>query len=127
MSRPPTDAEALRAVLAEQARRGAGGERRPQPEELLDHLAGRLPPEDEERLARQLVADPEAARALLDLADFEAAGAAAGSRPPELAARAGWRDLERRLPGAAGRPRRPPPLLSAVAASLLLATLGLGS
>ncbi len=108
MNRPPpqTDPEALIAALAavaEAAWDGApSGE--PEPEELLDYLEGRLPPADEARVARQLAASPEAARALLDLADLEAAGAAAGTQPAELAARAGWRDLERRLPAAAPRP-----------------------
>jgi len=121
MTRPPTDREALIAALAEQARSEAAGE--PEPEELLDYLAGRLSPEDEERLGRQLAASPEAARALLDLEDLEAAGAAAGTRPAELAARAGWRDLRERLP----TPwfRRLPPILSSVAAALLVTTVGL--
>ncbi|HEY0513103.1 MAG TPA: hypothetical protein VGH73_14435 [Thermoanaerobaculia bacterium] len=124
MTRPLTDPEALIAALAEEARRAAPpGE--PTPEELLDYLAGRLPPEDEERLGRQLAASPEAARALLDLADLEAAGAAAGEGPSELATRAGWRDLQTRLPAAAPWVRRLPPLLSSLAAALLIATLGI--
>jgi hypothetical protein len=125
MPPPRTDAEALIAALAEQARSAAGEHPDPEPEELLDYLAGRLTPEDEERLGRQLAASPEAARTLLDLAELEAAGAAAGEGPADLAARAGWRDLERRLPTAAPRSRRPPVWLSAVAASLLVATVGL--
>jgi len=128
---PPGDLEALIAALAEEVRSGAPADPgpEPEPEELLDYLEGRLPPEDEERLARRLVADPEAARALLDLADLEAAGATAGERPADLAARAGWRDFQARLPDAAPRPRRPrpPAWLSAVAAALLVATVGLGS
>lgn len=125
MSRPTTDAEALIAILAEEARNGAGVEAEPEPEELLDYLAGRLSREEEERLDRQLVASPAAARALLDLDDLEAAGAAAGTQPPEVAIRASWRDLEGRLE-AARRPHRTPPLLSVLAASLLIATIGLG-
>src|SRR5215210_2273325 len=126
---PPssTDREALIAALAAQARSGAPAGLDLEPEELLDYLAGRLPPEDEQRVARQLAADPDTARALLDLADLEAAGATAGERPVELAARAGWRDLQAQLPNAAPGPRRPPAWLPAVAASLLVATLGLGS
>jgi hypothetical protein len=127
MSRPPTDAEALIAALAEEARRSAGQHPQPEPEELLDYLEGRLSAADEERLGRQLAADPEAARALLDLADLTAAGTAAGTQPPELAVRAAWRDIRDKLPEAARRPRRLPPVLSAIAASLLLTTLGLGS
>jgi len=125
MSRPPTDREALIAALAEEARSGAG-ERQPEPEELLDFLAGGLDPEEEERLSRLLAASPEASRALLDVADFEAAGAAAGQGPSDLAARAGWRDLQERLPDARPWFRRLPPLLSTIAAALLVSTVGLG-
>jgi hypothetical protein len=125
MTRPPTDREALIAALAEEARRGAGEE--PEPEELLDFLAGRLSPDDEARLDRHLMASPEATQALLDLADLEAAEAGAGSHPADLAVRAGWRDLERRLPGAVPWPRRLPGLLSAIAATLLITTVGLAS
>lgn len=126
MTRPPDDREALIAALAEEARSRAG--ETPEPEELLDYLAGRLAPEDEERLGRELPASPEATRALLDLADFEAAGAAAGSRPPEVAVQAGWRELQGRLPDARRPwPRRLPALLSAAAAGLLVTTVGLGT
>src|SRR3954453_21177982 len=124
MTRPPTDREALIAALAEEARSGAAGE--PEPEELLEFLAGRLPPEDERRVERQLAASPEAARALLDLEDLEAAGAAAGTQPTELAARAGWRDLREHLPAPVPWFRRLPPLLSSIAAVLLVTTVGLG-
>jgi hypothetical protein len=129
MSRPPTDREALIAALAEEARSGAGAEGRrpePEPEELLDFLAGSLDPEEEERLSRLLAASPEASRALLDLADFEAAGAAAGQGPSDLAAHAGWRYLKERLPDARPWFRRLPPLLSTIAAALLVSTVGLG-
>src|SRR3954465_13370454 len=114
MPPPRTDAEALIAALAEQARSAAGETLDPEPEELLDYLAGALTPEDEERLGRQLAASPEATRALLDLAELEAAGAAAGEGPADLAARAGWRALETRLPTAPPQSRRPPVWLSAV-------------
>ncbi|HEY4594940.1 MAG TPA: hypothetical protein VIJ02_00960, partial [Thermoanaerobaculia bacterium] len=124
MTRPPTDREALIAALAEEARSGVTGE--PEPEELLEFLAGRLPPEDERRVERQLAASPEAARALLDLQDLEAAGAAAGTQPTDLAVRAGWRDLQGRLPAAVSWHRRLPPVLSTIAATLLLSTVGLG-
>lgn len=125
---PPssTDREALIAALSEEAR-SAGGEP-PEPEELLAYLEGRLSPEDEQRLDRQLVASPDAARALLDLADFEAAETEAGSRPPDVAVHAGWRDLERRLPVVQPWPRRlSAALLPGIAAALLVATVGLGS
>jgi hypothetical protein len=127
MSPPPTDREALIAALAEEARSGVGaGGRQPEPEELLDFLAGCLDPEEEERLSRLLAASPEASRALLDLADFEAAGATAGQGPSDLAAHAGWRDLKERLPDARPWFRRLPPLLSTIAAALLVSTVGLG-
>ena len=123
MTRPPTDREALIAALAEEARNGVTGE--PEPEELLGFLAGRLPPEDERRVDRQLAASPEAARALLDLQDLEAAGAAAGTQPTDLAVRAGWRDLQGRLPASVPRYRRLPPVLSTIAATLFLSTASL--
>lgn len=134
MTRPPKDRdrEALIALLAagaeETARSGATDEPLPEPEKLLDFLAGHLDPEEEERLSRHLLANPEASRALLDLADLEAAGDEAGERPAELAAVAGWRDFERRLPGAQpARFRRFQTLLPSIAAALLVATLGLSA
>ncbi len=128
MPRPPTDREALIAALAEEARAGAGNAGQPEPEELLDFLAGRLDPEEEERISRRVAASPEASRALLDLADFEAAGAEAGERPREVGTAAAWRDFERRLPAAPPRPLRLRTLLPSVAAALLLvSTLGLAS
>jgi hypothetical protein len=145
----PTDAEALAAALAERAEEeaarlgeepGGGG---PAEEELLDYLDGRLAPEAEAALQRRLVASPEAARKLLDLeellqAQAEArsgaqggtggeAGSRSGEGPADFAVRAGWRDLQGRLPGREGAWRRWPPLLSAVAATLALAVVGLGA
>jgi hypothetical protein len=124
---PRTDRDALTAALAEEARRAAPESPDPEPEELLDYLDGRLGPEDEERLGRRLAASPEAARALLDLAELEEATRQAGTGPADLAARAGWRDLQSRLPEAAPRSRHPPAWLSAIAAALLIATLGLSA
>jgi hypothetical protein len=129
-AQPPGDYEALLAALAEDARSGSAAaepEPEPEPEELLDFLDGRLEPEAAERIERRLVASPETARALLDLAELEAAGAAAGEQPAELPVRAAWRDFQHRLPKASPRPRRLLGLLSAIAASLLVATIGLGS
>jgi hypothetical protein len=127
MPPPATDREALIAALAAQARSDAPAGPDLEPAELLDYLAGRLPPEEAERIERLLVASPTTARALLDLAELEAAGAGAGERPADIAALAGRRDFERRLPSAAPRPHRLPALLSGIAASLPVATLGLGS
>lgn len=122
------DREALIAALAEEARSVASGEPEPTPEVLLDYLAGRLPPAEEQRVARQLAADPAAARTLLDLAEIEAAGAGAGERPTEVAAVAGWRGFrDRWLPNAPARPQRLAALWPAIAASLLVTTMGFGS
>jgi hypothetical protein len=141
-------AEEEAARLGEEPGGGAGGGE-PGEEELLDYLEGRLAPEAEAALQRRLVASPEAARKLLDLEDLLQAraqsssgaetgagaetgtGAEAGSRsgegPVDFAVRAGWRDLQGRLPGREGAWRRWPPLLSAVAATLALAVVGLGA
>jgi hypothetical protein len=121
---PHTDREALIAALAAEAAKTAAEGPDPEPEELLDYLDGKLAPEDEERIARHLAASPEAAEALLDLADFQAATTNAGAGPADLAARAAWRDLQSRLP--APRSRHPPAWLSTLAAALLVLSLGLG-
>lgn len=131
MAQPPKDRDrdALIAALAEEARSRSTGTDgpEPEPEKLLDFLAGRLHPEEEERLSRYLMANPETSRALLDLADLEAAGAEAGKRPVDLAAVAGWRDFKRRLPAAApSRFQRFQTLLPSIAAALLVTTIGLG-
>jgi len=127
MPPPRTDREALIAALAEEARRAAPESPDPEPEELLDYLDGRLAPEDEERVGRQLAASPEAAQALLDLEELEAATVQAGTGPADLAARAGWRDFQSRLPEAAPRSHHPPAWLTAIAAALLIATIGLSA
>jgi hypothetical protein len=131
MTQPPTDREALIAALAAETRL-TGTDEEPEPEKILDFLAGRLEPDEEESLSRHLLAHPEASRALLDLAELEAAGAEAGKRPADLAALAGWRDLERRLPSPATsrfrqffQPRMLQP--AALAAALLVSTIGLGT
>lgn len=139
-NRPPSDDEALAEVLAERAREHAGPERGdPEPEELLDYLEGRLSPEAEAAMGRRLLASPSATRDLLDLAEFAEAGAElvrAGTGeddaepPADLGARAGWRDLRRRLgeePEAASGRRAPRTVtaLAALAAGLFVAVVGL--
>jgi len=138
MNRP--DARALIETLAERAQAEAGGGEALEPEEqmaaeeLLDYLRGTLPPEDEERVSRRLVADPAAARALLDVAELEEAATAADeSHLPDPETRAGWRDLEARLPKSPAPPRRggffaalPVWLSPAVATVLLMVVGGLG-
>lgn len=118
---PLTDREALLATLAQRAREHAGFEDAagkdgepgepaplPEPEELLDFLDGRLSSQEAECLERRLLADPEAARALLDLADFEQAvgqlDEPPGQQSPrDLLTHAGWRDFEGRRRAAEGR------------------------
>lgn len=133
MSRESNDVDALVAALAEEARREAPEGPEPEPEELLDFLEGRLSPEAERRLERQLVANPAGARALLDLADLRQAEAQARAEERrgtvDLAAHAGWRELEARLAPARSSPSRPPRLtrlFSALAAALLVTAVGLG-
>jgi hypothetical protein len=125
MTTPPNDTDALRDVLAELAGGEAGDD--PTPEELVDYLAGRLPPDEEERLQRRLVASPAAARMLVDLQELaEAEPTAGGGAPADLPVRAGWRDLRRRLAGAAPPFRRLNRALAAAAAALALVAAGLG-
>lgn len=123
---------ALAELLAEHVRRETGDDRasRPptlEPEELLAMIEDRLPPDAAQRLERRLIADPDAARDLLDLAEFAAAEEAAGTTPPEIATHAGWRDFERRLAAGAARRRRPPPWLGVVAAALFIAVIALAA
>lgn len=128
MTRPNPELEALTAALAERAREQAGGAggsapaALPEPEEMLDYLAGRLEDEDAQRIERLVVAEPEAARMLLDLADFEMAGAEAGAEADSPARSEAGGETEAN-PGAgaaaepgdaagspaAGRPADPPP------------------
>jgi hypothetical protein len=149
VTRPRTtpDAELLRAVLAEaaaaEAGAGAAGERREddvatagaaaaEADELVAYLRGHLSADDEARVERRLVADPAAARAVLDLAELEAAAAERADRDPEPAAppadlgtAAAWRDLRRRLHRFSFGNAVNPLLLTLAAASLLV-SVGLG-
>lgn len=137
MERSPKDSETLAEILADHARRDAealqgdgGSTPAPEPEELLDLLEDRLPPEEARRLERRVLADPEASRAMLDLADFAEAETSAGSGPSEVSVHAGWRDFQTRLRDeepTRARPTPAPPWLMAVAAGLLVAVLGLGA
>lgn len=135
MDNSPRDSEILAEILGERARRDAEAEgadldpaTAPEPEELLDLLEDRLPPQEARRLERRVLADPEAAQALLDLAELAEAEASAGAgRPPEVATHAGWRDFQSRLEEKERKPRRTPPWLMAVAAALLVAAVGLSA
>jgi hypothetical protein len=130
MNRP--DARALIEALAQRAQADAvAAADRPPAEELLDYLRDDLDGEERRRVERRLVADPAAARALLDLAELEAAAAAADeSHLADPETRGAWRDFEARLPRAGQAPRRgwfPGWLNAAAAALLLVAALGLGA
>lgn len=134
------DEAALAEALAARLRRdaaaapgtGAGAGEPPDAEELLAYLDGSLEPAHEARLARRLVDDPQAARALLDLADLDRAASGAAPAVPDLETRRAWRELRSRLPAAgatgdrsaAGAGQR---WWAATAAALLLVSLGLGS
>lgn len=123
------DLDLLTELLADHARaEAADGEAAAgdlEPEEMLAFLEGRLEPAAAARLERRLVADPEAARSLLDLADFAAAEASAGDTPREIATHAGWRDFQERLGKPAAPARRTPPFLIALAAGLFVAVVAL--
>ncbi len=134
-SKRTKDEEALAAELAAAAREAAGPAGAepgagPGSEDLLDYLEDRLSPEAEAALRRRLVASPEATRKLLDLADLADARAEAEAadedRPADLAVYAAWRDFERRRGGRPAARRRAPAWLSALAAALLVALVGLG-
>lgn len=140
--------EALAAELSAHLRQRTGTEAEmPDAAELLAYLDGSLPPAEEARVAQRLVDDPEAARALLDLTELDAAARQPAPAAPDLEARSAWRALRGRLGDAGGeappgeargtgprhaesRPagwwRRPAPW-AATAAALLLVSAGLGA
>ncbi len=127
MARPTIDPETLNAVLTAEALSRVSGGPEPEPEEVLDYLEGRLPPVAAARLERQLVASPAAARMLLDLEELAQAQPPKGDDAPQLAVQAGWRELRTGLPGTAPRTRERQQLPWVIAASLLLASVGLGA
>ncbi len=128
MPPPMPDRDALIEALAEDARNRTGAGALPEPEEILDFLEDRLPAESKARLERLFVASPEAARMLLDLAELHDAQPPAEDAPADFAVRSGWRKLEPRLAEPVAAPRRLPPWLMGLAASLLILTnAGLGT
>ena len=108
------DDDELAAELSAHLTRPPGTEdEMPEAEELLAYLDGSLPPDEEARVGKRLVEDPRAARALLDLAELDAAARGPVPAAPDLAARSAWRELRGRLgdrPEAAGPPGGREPL-----------------
>ena len=83
----------------------------PTPEELLAYRDGRLSPEERERMEARIAADPDAARALIDLEAFPDIEPAPGV--PELSDEdlaAGWQAFRQRLPDRAA-PRTETPVV----------------
>lgn len=119
------------ATLAADARERAYATTAPQPEELLDFLAGRLSPEAHQQLERRLAASPEAARMLLELAELAEAVPPATGAPADFAVAAGWRDFQARIASPKTPARSPSPGLPrwwlGLAAGLALLSVGLGA
>lgn len=131
MTRRTSEEEALIATLAADARERADAAPAPEPEELLDYLAGRLSPEAHQQLERQLAASPEAARMLLDLAELAEAVPPAAGAPADFAVAAGWRDFQARITSPKTAARNPssglPRWLVGLAAVFALLSVGLGA
>ena len=122
---PMSDAEALAAVLAEDANERAGEQ--PQLEELADYLAGDLSPEREAQIQSHLVSNRTAATQLLDLETLAEPEPQPAEGVADLAVAAGWREQKSRIADMETARRRQNTLrwVSAVAASFFVATLGL--
>ncbi len=122
-----TDAQALAAVLAEDATARAGDH--PQLDELADYLAEALAPETEARVRDHLVACRACAAKLLDLEPLSQPGTETAEGVADLAMAAGWREQKTRIAAfeAARSRRRTARWLTAVAAVFCVATLGLSA
>lgn len=120
-----TDAQALAAALAEDAGKRAGDH--PQLEELSDYLAGELAPEVEARIQDHLVACRACTRKLLDLESLSAPESPTAEGVVDLALTAAWREQKTRIADFESARQRQHTLrwVSAVAASLFVATVGL--
>ncbi len=118
-----TDAQALAAVLAEDATARAGDH--PQLYELADYLAEALAPETEARVRDHLVACRACASKLLDLEPLSEPGPETAEGVADLAVAAGWREHKSRIAAleAARSRRRTARWMSAVAAVFCVATL----
>lgn len=130
MDEEPVLHASIRALAAE-SRRGLAPH--PSPDELLDYQAGDLSPQQREGIQDHLALCPECARAVLDLSRFpDVEPARQEDRLADADVAAEWRRFRERA-GVAPALHRPPrvsrfasPRLAyALAASLLLAVLGL--
>ncbi len=126
------DSEVFRAVLIEDARKRAGDH--PALDTLVDYLTDVLEPEADERVLDHLAACRECVTVVLDLEPL-----VTPDEVPEgvadLELEAAWRDLQARIQapnrledsGPGSRPFRAPRWTAALAASLVLAVVGLSA
>ncbi len=122
---PMTDAQALAAVLAEDAVERSG--EHPELDELTGYLADDLAPEAEARIQDHLVACRPCTARLLDLETLQPAAPRTPEGVADLALAAAWREQKTRIADLESTRRRQHTLhwVSAVAASFFVATLGL--
>lgn len=125
-----SDNEAFRETLIEEARGRAGDH--PGVDSLVDYLGGSLDADSEERIRDHLVACPECASATLDLDSLMQPDEANREDVADLEIESAWRALAARIEPdtrsrevAAARSAGLPRWAVAVAASLLVATVGL--
>ncbi len=120
-----TDAQVLAATLAEDAGKRSGDH--PQLDQLSDYLAGELAPEAEARIQDHLVACRTCTTQLLDLESLSEPGPRTAGGVADLALAAAWREQKTRIAELEGARRRQRTMrwVSAVAASLFVATVGL--
>ena len=129
---PRDDSEVFRAVLIEDARKRAGDH--PAIDTLVDYLTDVLEPEADEKVLDHLAACRECVTVVLDLEPLVTPDAAPEG-VADLELEAAWRDLQARIKapnrledsGPGSRPLRAPRWTAALAASLLLAVVGLSS
>lgn len=110
----------FRADVAAALAGASPGDDHPSPEDLVAYRQGRLEPAEAENLQDHLVLCPECADHLAELESFVEAGSQGPPQARSLPETSAWRALQSRL-RAPGRPA-----LQALAASLLVAALGLG-
>jgi hypothetical protein len=123
MTRAASDIDALAEVLAEVAS-DRGGEH-PGPEQLLDYLQGKMSEEPEAGIQDHLIMCRSCTEHLLELESISNPQRPANRETPDFELAAAWRQLRAKIAaGALGQLARPR-FLQAVAAVLLLATVGM--